>query len=208
MQITEQQLRRAVPSVSSTNLPSFVKTFNEYAEKFGINTPLRVVHFLAQVFHESDNLRRREENLNYSADGLLKVFPKYFKSRTEALAYANKPQAIANRVYASRMGNGNEASGDGWRFKGRGYIGTTGRANYQAYAKSEFCKGDLMAHPEWLAQAPGDLKSALFFWYKNGLNALADKDDVNAVTKRVNGGYNGLANRGYLLRRFRKEFGV
>ncbi len=208
MQITEQQLRRAVPSVSSTNLPSFVKTFNEYAEKFGINTPLRVVHFLAQVFHESDNLRRREENLNYSADGLLKVFPKYFKSRTEALAYAHKPQAIANRVYASRMGNGNEASGDGWRFKGRGYIGTTGRANYQAYAKSEFCKGDLMAHPEWLAQAPGDLKSALFFWYKNGLNALADKDDVNAVTKRVNGGYNGLANRGYLLRRFRKEFGV
>jgi predicted chitinase len=208
MQITEQQLRRAVPSVSSTNLPSFVKTFNEYAEKFGINTPLRVVHFLAQVFHESDNLRRREENLNYSADGLLKVFPKYFKSRTEALAYAHKPQAIANRVYASRMGNGNEASGDGWRFKGRGYIGTTGRDNYKAYANSEFCKGDLMAHPEWLAQAPGDLKSALFFWYKNGLNALADKDDVNAVTKRVNGGYNGLANRGYLLRRFRKEFGV
>jgi len=106
------------------------------------------------------------------------------------------------------MGNGSEASGDGWRFKGRGYIGTTGRDNYKAYANSEFCKGDLMAHPEWLAQAPGDLKSALFFWYKNGLNALADKDDVNAVTKRVNGGYNGLANRGYLLRRFRKEFGV
>lgn len=207
MQITEQQLRRAVPSVSSTNLPSFVKTFNEYAEKFGINTPLRVVHFLAQVFHESGNLCHREENLNYSVDGLLKTFPKYFTQAT-AQAYARKPQAIANRVYANRMGNGSEASGDGWRFKGRGYIGTTGRDNYKAYANSEFCKGDLMAHPEWLAQAPGDLKSALFFWYNNGLNALADKDDVNAVTKRVNGGYNGLANRGYLLRRFRKEFGV
>jgi predicted chitinase len=208
MKITEQQLRRAVPGVSTANLPAFVKTFNEWAEKFGINTPLRVVHYLAQVFHESGNLRHREENLNYSADGLLKVFPKYFKTRQDAVAYAYRPQAIANRVYANRMGNGSEASGDGWRFKGRGYIGTTGRANYKAYADSEFCKGDLMAHPEWLAQNPGDQKSAMYFWYKNGLNELADRDNVEAVTKRVNGGYNGLANRMYLYRIFKKEFGL
>ena len=126
MKITEQQLRRAVPGVSNVNLPNFVKTFNEWAEKFGINTPLRVVHYLAQVFHESGNLQSREENLNYSADGLLRVFPKYFNAAT-AKQYAHKPQMIANRVYANRMGNGSEASGDGWRFKGRGYIGTTGR---------------------------------------------------------------------------------
>ena len=94
MKITEQQLRRAVPGVSAENLPGFVKTINEWAERFGINTPLRVVHYLAQVFHESGNLRHREENLNYSADGLLKVFPKYFKSRTEALAYATSPKPL------------------------------------------------------------------------------------------------------------------
>ena len=182
MKITEQQLRRAVPEVSTANLPAFVKTFNEWAEKFGINTPLRVVHYLAQVFHESGNLRHREENLNYSADGLLKVFPKYFKTRQDAVAYAYRPQDIANRVYANRKVNGSEAS--------------------------EFCKGDLMAHPEWLAQNPGDQKSAMYFWYKNGLNGLADRDDVEAVTKRVNGGYNGLANRMYLYRIFKKEFGL
>lgn len=208
MKITEQQLRRAVPGVSAENLPGFVKTFNEYAEKFGINTPLRVVHFLAQVFHESDNLRRREENLNYSADGLLKVFPKYFKSRTEALAYAHKPQAIANRVYANRMGNGSEASGDGWRFKGRGYIGTTGRDNYKAYANSEFCKGDLMAHPEWLAKSPGDQKSAMFFWLKNNCNRFADADDVKGLTKRINGGMNGYDNRLSLTRKFKEVLDI
>lgn len=207
MKITEQQLRRAVPGVSNVNLPNFVKTFNEWAEKFGISTPLRVVHYLAQVFHESGNLRSREENLNYSADGLLRVFPKYFNAAM-AKQYAHKPQMIANHVYANRMGNGSEASGDGWRFKGRGYIGTTGRDNYKAYADSPYCVGDLMAHPEWLAQNPGDQKSAMYFWFKNGLNALADKDDVKAVTKRINGGYNGLENRMYLYRKFKKEFGL
>lgn len=208
MKITEQQLRRAVPGVSISNLPGFVRTFNEWAEKFGINTPLRVAHYLAQVFHESAKLKLREENLNYSANGLLKTFPRYFKTRQEAVAYAHRPQAIANRVYANRMGNGNEASGDGWRFRGRGYIGTTGRDNYRAYANSGFCVGDLMAHPEWLAQNPGDQKSAMYFWYKNGLNALADRDDIRAVTRKVNGGYNGLSDRMNLYYKFKKEFGV
>ena len=177
MKITEQQLRRAVPGVSSKNLPKFVETFNEWAEKFGVNTPLRVVHYLAQVFHESGNLRYREE-------------------------------LASGQQYEGRKDLGNTQPGDGRRFRGRGYIQTTGRANYQAYANSEYCKGDLMAHPEWLAQSPGDQKSSLFFWQRNNLNKYADADDSKGLTRRINGGYNGLANREFLLRRFKKEFGV
>lgn len=177
MKITEQQLRRAVPAVSNKNLPGFVATFNEWAEKFGVNTPMRVVHYLAQVFHESGNLRYREE-------------------------------LASGQAYEGRKDLGNTQPGDGRRFKGRGYIQTTGRANYKAYADSEYCNGDLMAHPEWLAQSPGDQKSSLFFWQRNNLNRYADADDVRGLTKRINGGYNGLANRMYLTRKFKKEFGV
>ena len=148
-----------------------------------------------------------EENLNYSADGLLRVFPKYFTKETAA-QYACKPEKIANKVYANRMGNGNEASGDGWRFKGRGAIGTTGRDNYKDYADSEFCVGDLMSHPEWLAQSPGCYKSAMYFWWKNGLNQIADTDDVVKVTKRVNGGINGLAQRQYYYRMAKRVMGI
>ena len=148
-----------------------------------------------------------EENLNYSADGLLRVFPKYFTKETAA-QYARKPEKIANKVYANRMGNGDEASGDGWRFKGRGAIGTTGRDNYKAYADSEFCVGDLMSHPEWLAQSPGCYKSAMYFWWKNGLNQIADTDDVVKVTKRVNGGTNGLAQRQYYYRMAKRVMGI
>lgn len=177
MKITEQQLRRAVPGVSKQNLPAFVATFNEWAEKFGVDTPMRVVHYLAQVFHESGNLRYREE-------------------------------LASGQAYEGRKDLGNVKKGDGRRFKGRGYIQTTGRANYQAYADSEYCNGDLMAHPEWLAQAPGDQKSSLFFWQRNKLNRFADADDVRGLTKRINGGYNGLANRQKLTDAFKKEFGV
>lgn len=208
MQITQQQLLRAAPELYKPRLDEFVAYFNQWAEPFDVNTPLRVAHFLAQVFHESGNLRYCEENLNYSADGLLKTFPKYFKSRAEATAFARKPEKIANRVYGGRMGNGPEASGDGWRFRGRGLIGTTGRSNYQQYADSEFCVGDLMADPGLLAKAPGNVKSALFFWWKNNCNKWADADDCDGLTRRINGGTNGLANRKFLLRRFRKEYGV
>lgn len=208
MQITQQQLLRAVPELYMPRLDEFVAYFNQWAEPFGVNTPLRVAHFLSQVFHESGNLRYCEENLNYSADGLLKTFPKYFRSRAEAVAYARKPEKIANRVYGGRMGNGPEASGDGWRFRGRGLIGTTGRSNYQQYADSEFCVGDLMADPGLLAKAPGNVKSALFFWWKNNCNKWADADDCDGLSRRINGGTIGLANRKFLLRRFKKEYGI
>ncbi len=207
MIIVESQIRRIMPNVKEARVKEFVKCFNEWSDRFGISTPLRFVHFIAQIAHESGEFKSMEENLNYSADGLLRVFPKYFTKETAA-QYARKPEKIANKVYANRMGNGNEASGDGWRFKGRGAIGTTGRDNYKAYADSEFCVGDLMSHPEWLAQSPGCYKSAMYFWWKNGLNQIADTDDVVKVTKRVNGGINGLAQRQYYYRMAKRVMGI
>ena len=207
MIIVESQIRRIMPNVKEARVKEFVKCFNEWSDRFGISTPLRFVHFIAQIAHESGEFKSMEENLNYSADGLLRVFPKYFTKETAA-QYARKPEKIANKVYANRMGNGDEASGDGWRFKGRGAIGTTGRDNYKAYADSEFCVGDLMNHPEWLAQSPGCYKSAMYFWWKNGLNQIADTDDVVKVTKRVNGGTNGLAQRQYYYRMAKRVMGI
>ena len=215
MRITAQQIRRAVPEVSKENLDGFVVTFNAWSDRFGIDTPKRTVHFLSQVFCESGALKYVEENLNYSADGLMKTWPNRF-NRQKALEYARKPEKIANYVYADRMGNGNEASGDGWKYRGRGFIQLTGRENYKAYASSEFCVGDLMSHPEWLANSPGCTKSAMWFWRERNLSEIADRDDggkvgediVKEITKKVNGAYNGLSNRLFYYRRFKREFGV
>lgn len=203
--ITVQQIMRAYPQTNRQRCEEFVAVFNEWCEKFGINTPLRVAHFCAQIFHESGCLKRFEENLNYSAERLLVVFPKYF-NKGNVEYYARNPQKIGNRVYANRMGNGSEGSGDGYRYRGRGALQLTGRANYQAYQNSGFCVGDLMSHPEWLTQKPGAYKSAMWFWWKNGLSALADKDDINAITKRINGGYNGLSERRIYVAAFKKVF--
>ena len=208
MVINRAQLLRVAPDTDKSRIDDFVKTFNQWSERFEIDSPLRVAHFLSQVFHESGCLRHVVENLNYSADGLLKTFPRHFRTRAEAEAYARKPEKIANRVYANRMGNGPEASGDGWKFRGRGFIQLTGRSNYQDYADSPFCVGNLMAHPEWLEKSPGNIKSAMFFWWKNCCNHWADADDADRLTLRINGGTNGLSNRKFLLRRFKKEFGI
>ena len=205
MVITQSQLLEAVPNLYKPRLDAFVASFNMWAVHFGIDTPLRTVHYLAQVFHESGCLKLTEEDLNYSRDALLRVFPKYFNEKNVDL-YARNPQKIANRAYANRMGNGSEASGDGYRYRGRGFIGTTGRANYEAYAKSDWCIGDLMSHPEWLAKSPGDQKSSMFFWLKNGCNKFADADDVKGLTKRINGGLNGFEDRKALLAEFKAVF--
>ena len=207
MVITQSQLLEAVPNLYKPRLDAFVASFNMWAVHFGIDTPLRTVHYLAQVFHESGCLRWTEENLNYSREALLRVFPKYFNEQNVDL-YARNPQKIANRAYANRMGNGSEASGDGYRYRGRGFIGTTGKANYEAYAKSDWCVGDLMSHPEWLASSPGDQKSAMFFWMKNGCNRFADADDIKGLTKRINGGLNGFEDRKSLLAKFKRVFNV
>lgn len=186
----------------------FVASFNELADTFGINTPLRVCGYIANVAHETNELKYLEENLNYSASRLMQVWPSRFKTISFAEKYAHNPEKLGNYVYANRMGNGSEASGDGYRFRGRGYLGTTGKSNYRKYAKSTFCNGDLMNNPEWLAQQPGCQKSAMFFWYSNNLNRYADDDDIRGLCKAINGGNLGLANRMYYYRIAKKVFGI
>ena len=165
-------------------------------EKFGITNPLRLSHFLSQCAHESGNFKLVRENLNYSADGLLKIFPKYFKDKATADAYARKPEKIANREYANRMGNGDEASGDGFKYAGKGYIQLTGKDNYKQF--SDFIGEDCVANPDLVA-TKYPLASAAFFFQKNKLWDICDKgatpDVVTAVTKRVNGGIHGLDDR-------------
>ena len=184
--------------VATTDAEQYIGQFEEVLPKYGIaDSRQRLAHFFAQILHESGCLRFDMENLNYSADALLKVFPKYFKTREEAEAYARQPQKIANRVYASRMGNGNEASGDGWKYRGRGLIQLTGKDNYAAFAS---WVGDprIVDDPD-LVSSEYAVHSAVFFWDSRKLNALADNDDVVGLTKKINGGTNGLAHRRELL---------
>ena len=165
-------------------------------QKFGIENRLRLSHFLAQTAHESGNFKHTVENMNYSADGLLKIFSKYFKDKATAEMYARKPEMIGSRVYANRMGNGNEASKEGFKFRGRGYIQLTGKDNYKQF--SDFIGEDCVSNPD-LVSTKYPLTSAAFFFNKNGIWTLCDKgatkDEIVAVTKRVNGGTIGLDDR-------------
>ena len=207
MVINQAQLMRAVPNLDKSKVDEFVASFNMWAIHFGIDTSKRVAMYLAEVFHESGNLRYTEENMNYSADGLLKTWPSRF-TKEKAQVYARNPEKIANYVYANRMGNGNEASGDGWRFRGRAFIGITGRDNYQKYANSEWCVGDLMKNPDMLSQFPENQKASMWFWDTQNLNKYADMCDIDKCSRIINGGTLGLANRKFLYRRFCREFGV
>ncbi len=215
MRITQAQLRRAVGDIYEPNIDQFVASFNMFAGHFGINTPLRVIHYLSQILHESGRLKYTEENLNYSADGLLKVFPLYFKKPEIAAAYARKPQQIANKVYANRMGNGSEESGDGWKYKGRGFLQLSGKNNYKAFSKFDLCTEDVVEHPEKVAEYPLNQTSAMWFWEAHKLNEKADRDNgmntsdiCTQITKVINGGTNGLSDRLFVLRRLKKEFGI
>ena len=160
-----------------------------------ITNKTRLAHFLAQVAHESGNFKLVYENLRYSAAGLLKVFPKYFPTQELANRYAMQPQMIGNKVYANRMGNGNEASGEGYLFRGRGYLQLTGKSNYQLF--SQYVGESCVANPDLVAtKYPMD--SALWFFDRNKLWSLCDAstpESVTAVTRRVNGGTHGLADR-------------
>lgn len=162
-------------------------------KKFEINTKDRVAGFLAQCAHESGHFKAVEENLNYGAEGLVKIFGKYFSAAT-APSYARQPQKIANRVYANRMGNGDEASKDGYNYRGRGLIQLTGRDNYTRFAKA-IDRPELIDLPELVAQPELAAMSAAWFWSSNGLNAIADKRDLITMTKRINGGTIGLEDR-------------
>ena len=174
MRITKSQMLRICPGACRANLDSFVADFNKWSGTFGVTTPLRAAHFIAQVLYESGSLRYTEE-------------------------------IASGKAYEWRQDLGNVQKGDGVRFKGRGYLQITGRANYQAYAKSKWCVGDLMSHPEWLAQSPGNVKASLWFWWKKNLSALADRDDCKAVTRKINGGLNGYSQRAYWTRMAKKE---
>lgn len=162
--------------------------------KYGItDSQIRLAHFFSQVLHESGCMRFDTENLNYSAKALRAVFGKYFKTNEKAKQYARKPEKIANLVYANRMGNGSESSGDGWKYRGRGLIQLTGKNNYKAFAK--WLNNKAVVEQPALVATDYAVHSAVFYWDKNNLNAVADKDDVNKLTKKINGGYNGLAHR-------------
>ena len=166
------------------------------AAKFQINTPLRLAHFLAQCGHESGGFRATQENLNYSAKGLAGIFRKYFPTEAAAASYARNPQKIANKVYGNRMGNGPESSGEGYKFRGRGYIQLTGKENYTAFGKA--IGEDIPSNPDKVASQYA-LLSAAWFFSKNGLHRMADEGATDSVvtkiTKRVNGGTIGLADR-------------
>lgn len=152
-------------------------------ERYGLTTPLRIAHFMAQIEHES-GLKPISENLNYSAVRLLKVFPKYFKNSKEASVFSNSPIMIANRVYANRGGNGNEASGDGWRYRGRGFLQITLKENYFRLANDTDI--DCLKNPDLLLEESNAMISALWFWKINKLNKYADLDDLDAVSDAIN----------------------
>ena len=174
---------------------SVITQIDSIKDKFEINTAVRLAHFLAQCSHESGDFKLTQENLNYSGKGLLGTFPKYFDVET-ALAYERKPEKIANVVYANRMGNGDKASGDGYKFRGRGFIQLTGHDNYAAFGKA--IGEDILAAPDLVA-TKYPLASAAWFWNKNKINVIADggatSEVVAKVTRKVNGGVIGLDDR-------------
>ena len=188
--LTLDQLKQMV---KNPHIDHWYAALSELLDDYEINTPRRIAAFIAQCAHESGNFVFIKENLNYKAASLRKVFPKYFPTDVQAAEYANKPERIANRVYANRMGNGNEASGDGYRYCGRGLIQLTGKDNYTFFAGSlSISEADAS---EYLATFEGAAQSACWFWEQNNLNRLADAGDIKGLTRAINGGYIGLEDR-------------
>lgn len=193
--ITKSQFIKLFPLAKEPD--EWVKGLIELLPEHEINNPMRVGAFLSQIHVESVGLSVLSENLNYSSDGLLKTFKKYFPTKDIADNYARQPEKIANKVYANRMGNGDEVSGDGWLYRGRGVIQITGKSNYVAFAQ------DMVTEPVYVIENPHivsdypyfALLSAVWFWKKNGLNVIADTGDVVVMTKKINGGKNGLEHR-------------
>lgn len=204
---TSDSLALIMPDAKPYNITKYLKALNSEIQKFHINTPLRASHFIAQLAHESGSLKYNAENLNYSAKALRLVFSKYFLTEEQAQEYAHKPEKIANRVYANRMKNGNEESGEGWKFRGRGLIQLTGKDNYQKCGLA--LKIDLIRNPDLIADDPyAAVAAAGWFWDKRSLNNYADKDDIKTITRRINGGYNGLKDREKYLANAKKVIGL
>ena len=194
MNLTVEQLYEINGKLNKKECEYYIDALNLILPSFNIDIPLRISHFLAQIIHESGHLKYKSENLNYSSKALCSVFGKYFKSMDIAEQYARKPEKIANKVYANRMGNGDESSGDGWKYRGRGLIQLTGYTNYKKC--SEYLEIDLINNPDLICNNPEvSIKAACWFWNSNSLNNFADKDDIITITKRINGGTNGLEDR-------------
>jgi putative chitinase len=188
---TKEKLAQVIPG--NPNIDHWYEALCEILPDYEINTIPRVAAFLAQTAHESGGYRAIKENLNYKAASLCKVWPRYFPNMDVANAYAQKPEMIANRAYANRMGNGPEESGDGWKFCGRGLIQLTGKDNYTKYAQS--LEISLDEASEHLTTFEGCVQSAAWFWEANNLNQWADAGDMLTLTKRINGGTLGLEDR-------------
>lgn len=188
--LTLDQLKQMV---KNPYIDHWHEALDQLLDEYEINTPLRVAHFVAQCAHESGNFVFIKENLNYRAASLMNTFKKYFPTQELAQQYANKPEKIANRVYGNRMGNGDEASGDGWRYCGRGLIQLTGKDNYTFFAGSLGIAVEEAA--EYLATFEGAAQSACWYWEQNKLNKFADANDCKGLTRAINGGYIGLEDR-------------
>lgn len=194
MKVTLELLRTMCPHTKTSILEGYVEPLNAVAEYYEMTAnPARLAGFLAQIAHESGGFTAVKENLNYSAKGLMTTFKKYFPSEELAKQYERKPEKIANRVYANRMANGDEASGDGYRFCGRGLIQLTGRANYTKFA--EDLGISIEETVKYLETPNGAVSSAGWFWDNNSLNKYCDSGDFVTLTKRINGGTIGLADR-------------
>ncbi len=191
MKISVAQLIHIMPGYKSLVL-DYLPHLNAAIEEFEINTALRVSAFLAQIAVETGELHHLKENLNYSAAGLRKTFPRHF-NYTTALIYANHPEKIANRVYAGRMGNGKEDTGDGWKYRGRGAIQLTGKSNYHTYGV--LLKIPLADQPELAEQPELAFRIAAQYWKMNGCNELSDLKQFDTITQRINGGLNGQSER-------------
>ena len=192
--VTLELLQAICPKTKKTVLEGYVEPLNTVANYYEMDkNPKRIAAFLAQIAHESGGFNFVAENLNYSAKGLMVTFKKYFPTEDLAKQYERKPEKIANRVYANRMKNGDEASGDGYKFRGRGLIQLTGRDNYTRFA--EALGISLEETISYLETPNGAVVSAAWFWDNNKLNAYCDRDDFVGLTKRINGGTIGLADR-------------
>jgi len=192
--ITKEQLLQVFPLArKNLELDRFIETLNFELARSDINTKNRLAGFLAQCGHESGSFNHFVENLNYSAKGLMGTFKKYFPDETTAVMYERNPIKIGNRVYANRMGNGDEASGDGFTFRGRGLIQLTGKTNYDKCGVA--IKQHLLTNPAYLETPSGAIQSAIWFWTENSINTYCDSDDIINMTKRINGGTIGLDER-------------
>ncbi len=204
--ISALDLKTILPHAPHSALNSFLTEFNKQLPVYSINTPIRIAAFLAQGAVESGELRTLVENMNYSAPRIMAVWPSRFKTLAAAQPYSHNPQLLGSNVYANRMGNGNAQSGDGYKYRGRGFFSGTGKSFYQKM--TTLTGTDFIGNPDLLATAHYAVLSACQFWKSAGLNALADAGNIKAITQKVNGGFTGLAERTTYYNKAKKILGI